>query len=85
MELPPSLEPTDTGGGTLAVHSVSTWSAGEIAPRAEAGLNGEGRGDCAILVWPQNSENLARVKATGHGGINRLHRKENGKGVSDRT
>ena len=48
MELPPSLEPTDTGGGTPAVHSVSKRSGEELAPRAAAGLNGERRadGDC---------------------------------------
>ena len=43
LELPPSLEPTDTGGGTLAVHSVSTGSGGAIAAIAAAGLNGDGR------------------------------------------
>ena len=43
LELPPSLEPTDTGGGTLAVHSVSTGSGGAIAAMAAAGLNGDGR------------------------------------------
>ena len=50
LQLPPSLEPTDTGGGTPAVHSVSTGSGGEIAATAAAGLNGDGGAGEAIFV-----------------------------------
>jgi hypothetical protein len=67
LELPPSLEPTDTGGGTLAVRSVSTGSGGEIAATAAAGLNGDGRAGewrlMAIRAWvvcsaPKKTVNL---------------------------